>query len=53
MDAFTSVMNAYHVRQITSLPHYPQSNGPAGEYVHILRSLIYKAKKREKIYSSV
>ena len=25
-DAFTSVMNAYHINHITSSPHYPQSN---------------------------
>ena len=27
VEAFTSVMNAYHVNHITSSPHYPQSNG--------------------------
>ena len=32
-DAFTSVMNTYHVNHITSSPHYPQSNGLAGKYV--------------------
>ena len=31
-DAFTSVMNAYHVNHITSSPHYPQSNGLAEKY---------------------
>ena len=29
VDAFTSVMNAYHVSHITSSCHYPQSNGLA------------------------
>ena len=29
VEAFTSVMNAYHVNHITSSTHYPQSNGLA------------------------
>ena len=29
VDAYTSIMNAYHINHITSLPHYPQSNGLA------------------------
>ena len=36
MNAFTSVMNAYHVNHITSSPHYPQSNGLAEKYVLIV-----------------
>ena len=32
-DAFTSVMNAYHVNHITSSPHNQQSNGLAEKYV--------------------
>ena len=43
-DAFTSVMNAYHVNHITSSPQYPQSNGCAEKYVQIVKSLFYKAK---------
>ena len=51
--AFTSVMNAYHVNHITNSPHYPQSNGLAEKYVHIVKSLFYKAKEEGKIYSNV
>ena len=48
VDAFTSVMNAYHVNHITSSPHYPQSNGLAEKYVQIVKSLFYKAKEEGK-----
>ena len=48
VDAFTSIMNAYHVNYITSSPHYPQSNGLAEKYVQIVKRLIYKAKEEEK-----
>ena len=49
VDAFTSVMNAYHVSHITSSPHYPQSNGLAERYVQIVKSLFCaKQKKRGK-----
>ena len=48
VDAFTSVMNAYHVNHITSSPHYPQSNGLAEKYVQIVKSLFYKAKEERK-----
>ena len=47
-DTFTSVMNAYHVNHITSLPHYPQPNGLAEKYVQIWKSLIYKVKEEGK-----
>ena len=47
-DAFTSVMNIYHVNHITSSPHYPQSNGLAEKYVQIVKSLFYKAKEKGK-----
>ena len=48
VDAFTSVMNAYHVNHITSSPHCPQSNGLAEKYVQIVKSLFYKAKEEER-----
>ena len=48
VDAFTSVMNTYHVKHITSSPHYPQSNGLAEKYVQIVKSLFYKAKEEGK-----
>ena len=47
--AFTSVMNAYHVNHITSSPHYPQSNGLAEKYAHVVKSLFYKAKEEGKV----
>ena len=48
VDAFTSVMNAYHINHITSSPHYPQSNGLAEKYVQIVKSLFHKAKEEGK-----
>ena len=48
VDAFTSVMNAYHVNHITSSSHYPQSNGLVEKYVQIVNSLFDKAKKEGK-----
>ena len=45
VDAFTSVMNAYHVNHITRSPNYPQSNGPAEKCVQIVKSLFYKPRK--------
>ena len=48
VEAFTSVMNAYHVNHITSSPHYPQSNGLAERYVQIFKSLFHKAKVEGK-----
>ena len=47
-NAFTSVMNAYHVNHITSSSHYPQSNGHAEKYVQIMKNLFYKAKEEGK-----
>ena len=47
-EAFNSVMNAYHVNHITSLPQYPQSNELAEKYVQIVKSLFYKAKEEDK-----
>ena len=48
VDAFTSVMNEYHVIHITSSPHYPQSNYLAEKYVQIVKSLFHKAKEEGK-----
>ena len=48
MQAFTGVTNAYHVNDITSSPHYPQSNGLTEKYVQIVKSLFYKAKEEGK-----
>ena len=47
-DAFTSVMNAYHVNHITSSPYYPQPNGPAEKYIQIVQILFYKSKEGAK-----
>ena len=41
-------MKAFSVIQITSSSHYLQSNGPAGKYVQIVKSLFYKAKEEGK-----
>ena len=48
VDAFTSVMNAYHVSHTTSSPHYPQSNGLAEKFVQVVKSLFYKAREEGK-----
>ena len=48
VDAFTSLMNAYHVNHITSSPHYPQSNGLAQKYVQIVKSIFYEANEEGK-----
>ena len=53
VDAFTSVMNAYHVNHITCSPHYPKSNGLAEKYYRLWKAYFTKQKKRERIYSSV
>ena len=42
---FTKLMRDYSVNQITSSPHYPQSNGLAEKYVQIVKNLFYKAKE--------
>ena len=47
-QAFTSVMQSYTVNHITSLLHYPQSNGLAEKYAWIVKSLFYKAKEESK-----
>ena len=46
---FTSVMQSYSVNHITSSLHYFQSDGLAGKYVQIVKSLFYKAKEEGKI----
>ena len=48
VDAFTCVMNAYHIHHIISPPHYPQSNGLAEKYVQIVKCLFSKAKEEGK-----
>ena len=47
-DAFTSVMNAYHVNHITSSPHYPQPNRLPEKYAQIVKGLFHKAKEEGK-----
>ena len=47
-EAFTSVMNAYHVSHITSSLYHLLSNGLAEKYVQIVKSLFYKAMKKFK-----
>ena len=52
-QAFTTVMQSYNVKHITSSPHYPQSNGLAEKYVQIVNILFYKAKEKAKVSTSV
>ena len=42
---FKGLMKEYQVNHITSLPHYPQSNGLAEKYVQILKNLFHKMKE--------
>ena len=44
-EAFTNLMKGYTVNHITSSPHYPQSNGLAEKFVHIVKNLFYKVKE--------
>ena len=44
-DIFKGLMAEYQVNHITSLPHYPQSNGLAEKYVQIIKNLFHKAKE--------
>ena len=46
VDAFTSVMNIYHLNDITCSSHYPQSNGLSEKYIQIVKSLFMGQKKR-------
>ena len=48
VEAFISVMNAYHANHITSSPHYPQCNRLAKKYAQILKNLLYKTKEEGK-----
>ena len=44
-EIFTKLMRDYSMNNITSSPHYPQSNGLAEKYVQIVKNLFYKAKE--------
>ena len=48
LEASTGVMKAFGVNHITSSLHYLQSNGLAGKYVQIVKSLFHKAKEEGK-----
>ena len=48
LQAFTSVIQVFSVKHITSSLHYPKSNGLAGKYVHIVKCLFYKVKEEGK-----
>ena len=43
-EIFKGLMKEYQVNDITSSPHYLQSNGLAGKYVQIVKNLFHKAK---------
>ena len=45
VEMFTNLMKEYAVNHITSSPHYPQSNGLAEKFVHIVKNVFYKAKE--------
>ena len=38
-------MEEYHINDITSSPHYPQSNGLAEKYIQTVKNLFHKAKE--------
>ena len=42
---FKGLMKEYQVNHITSLSHYPQSNGLAEKYIQIVKNLFHKAKQ--------
>ena len=42
---FKGLMEEYQVNHITSLPHYPQSNGLAEKYIQIVKNLFHKVKE--------
>ena len=44
-EAFAKIMQEYNVNHITSLPHYPQSNGLAEKFVQILKNLFHRARE--------
>ena len=44
-ELFTNLMKEYVVNHITSSSHYPQSNGLAEKFVHIVKNLFHKAKE--------
>ena len=44
-EIFKGLMKEYQVNNITSSPHYPQSNGLAEKYVQIVKNLFHKAKE--------
>ena len=47
-EVFTNLMREYNINNITSSPHYLQSNGLAEKYVQIVKNLFYKAKEEGK-----
>ena len=44
-EIFKGLMREYQVTNITSSPHYPQSNSLAEKYVQIIKNLFHKAKE--------
>ena len=51
-ESFTTLMKDYNINQITSSPHYPQSNGLAQKYVPIVKNLFIKQKRKARTYTS-
>ena len=44
-EPFTKIMQEYNVNHITSLHHYPQSNGLEEKFVQIMKNLFHKARE--------
>ena len=50
-EVFIKIMKEYNVNHITSLPHYPQSNGLAENFVQIVKNLFHKVREEGETYS--
>ena len=44
-STFHKLIKDYSVNNITSSPHYPQSNGLAEKYIQIVKNLFYKSQE--------
>ena len=49
-EVFTNLMREYNVNHITSLFHYPKSNGLAEKYFWPVKNLFYKAKEGNDLF---
>ena len=44
-EIFKELLREYQVNYITSLPHYPQSNGLVEKYIQTVKNLFHKVKE--------